>query len=62
MVGIADIKQLIGAYMVVVREPEAVQVWSANVGALVLKSCISSHLRAQLFIYCTRILNFSKLV
>ncbi len=48
--------------MAVVREAEAVQVWNANVGALMLYPRIKSHLRAQLFIYCTRVTGFSKLV
>jgi hypothetical protein len=48
--------------MAVVREAEAVQVWNANVGALILHPRIRSHLRAQLFIYCARVLGFSKLV
>ena len=50
------------AYMAVVREAEAVQVWNANVGALMLHPRIRSHLRAQLFIHCARVLGFSKLV
>ena len=50
------------AYMAVVREAEAVQVWNANVGALILHPRISSHLRAQLFIHCTRVSGFSKLI
>ena len=48
--------------MAVVREAEAVQVWNANVGTLMLHPRIRSHLRAQLLIYCARVLGFSKLV
>jgi hypothetical protein len=50
------------AYMAVVREAEAVQMWNANVEAFILYARIHSHLRAQLFIHCARILGFSKLV
>jgi hypothetical protein len=46
----------------VVREAEAVQVWNANIEALILYPRIRSHLRAQLFIHCARVLGFSKLV
>ena len=48
--------------MAVVREAEAVQVWNANIGALMLYPRIRSYLRAQLFIHCARVLGFSKLV
>jgi hypothetical protein len=48
--------------MVVVREAEAVQVWNANIDAFKLHYGIHSHLRAQLFIHCARVLGFSKLV
>ena len=48
--------------MAVIREAEAVQVWNANIGALILHPHMSSHLRAQLFVHSTRILGFSKLV
>jgi len=48
--------------MAVVREVEAVQMWNANVGALMLHPCTRSHLRAQLFIHWARVLGFSKLV
>jgi hypothetical protein len=50
------------AYIVVVREAKAVQVWNTNVEVIILYVGIYSHLRAQLFIYCARILGFSKLV
>ena len=46
----------------VVREAKAVQVWNANVGALMLYPRVYSYLRAQLFINCARVLGFSKLV
>ena len=49
-------------YMAVVREAKAIQVWNANVRALILHPRIHSHLRAQLFIYCARVLGFGKLV
>ena len=49
-------------YMAVVREAEAVQVWNANIGALMLHPRIHAHLRAQLFIHCARGLGFGKLV
>jgi hypothetical protein len=49
-------------YMAVVREAEAVQVWNANVGALILHPRIYPHLRAQLLIHCAGVLDFSKLV
>ena len=48
--------------MAVVREAKAIQVWNANVGTLMLHPRICSHFRAQLFIHCTRVLGFSKLV
>lgn len=48
--------------MAVVREAETVQVWNANVGVLMLHPRIHSHLKAQLFIHCAKILGFSKLV
>jgi len=49
-------------YMAVVREAEAVQVWNANVRALILHLRIRSNLRAQLFIHCARVFGFGKLV
>lgn len=48
--------------MAVIREAEAVQVWNANIEALILHLRMSSHLRAQLFVHSTRILAFSKFV
>lgn len=49
-------------YMAMVREAEAVQVWNTDIGALMLYPGICSHLRAQLLIHCSRVLDFSKLV
>jgi hypothetical protein len=46
----------------VVREPEAVKVGNANIGASILHPHKRSHLRAQLFIHCARVLGFGKLV
>jgi hypothetical protein len=48
--------------MAVVRKAEAVQVWDANIGAPILHPHVRSHLRAQLFIYCARVLCFGKLL
>ena len=48
--------------MAMVREAEAGQVWNTDIGALVLYPGIRSHLRAQLLIHCSRVLDFSKLV
>lgn len=45
-----------------VRESEAVQVWNADVGALMLHPGIRSYLRAQLLIHCAWVLDFSKLM
>jgi hypothetical protein len=48
--------------MAVVREAKAIQMWNANVGALMLHPRIRSYLKAQLLIHCARVLCFSKLV
>jgi hypothetical protein len=48
--------------MAMVRKAEAVQVWNADVRAILLHPGIRSHLRAQLLVHCARVLDFSKLV
>ena len=48
--------------MAMVREAKAVQVWNADVGALILYPGIRSYFRAQLLINCSRVLDFSKLM
>jgi hypothetical protein len=48
--------------MAMVGEAEAVQIWNADVGALMLHPGMRSHLKAQFLIHRARVLGLSKLV